>query len=140
MSDDVCGGQPAIHVHNYPADMRLEQVLKLLRSLTRKVEAMAFRFEDMLAAVQANGDAVNSAVTAFQTIAGELRAALDNGDDEQLRALTDQLTAQSQSLAAAVVANTPAPQPAPEPAPVEPTPDPAPAPTPPDDAPPAPTA
>ena len=147
-----------LHTHVYPSDGRMEQALKLLRSLTRKVDAMSGSFGDIMSAitglegrVQGMSDVTQGAIdtlTELAMLVRDVRTQLDAaGSEDERRAaaarlgeIGDALDARKGALAAAIASTDPTPAPQPEPAPVEPTPDPAPAPTPPDDAPPAPTA
>lgn len=69
-------------------------------------EALMADFTDLTAEVEANGNAVDSAVTLLDALSAQLTDAAD--DPAEIRAIADQLNAQSSTLAAAVAANTPA--------------------------------
>lgn len=141
MSDATGGGEgcPAVHVHNhvYPSDKRMEQALKLLRQIIKDQHTMAVTLQtiqDTVAALEGKvaeqKTVQESAVTLLGELSGmvaevsdRLRAALDNGSDEEVQAQLDRLAAlgqnveaQSAALAAAIEANTPAAEP-PQPAP-----------------------
>lgn len=77
-------------------------------------EALMADFTALHDEVAANGDAVDSAITLLTNLSAQLADAAN--DPAEIQAIADQLAAQSDALANAVVANTPA---APEPAPVE---------------------
>jgi len=82
--------------------------LGLAATAEKERDAMAQADIDALKAkVTANTDATNSAVSLIGTLAQLIR---DNADDPvELRAIADQLEANSQSLGTAVTANTPQP-------------------------------
>ena len=66
---------------------------------------MSVEFDAMAAQVQANSDAIDSAIVLINGIADRITAA--GVDPTKLQALTDELKAKDAALAAAVVANTP---------------------------------
>lgn len=74
-------------------------------TINQKLNKMAADLTTLEQEVSENSDAIASAVTLLQG----LKAALDAAgtDPVKLKALSDQLSAQTDSLAAAVVANTP---------------------------------
>jgi hypothetical protein len=79
-------------------------------------EALMADFTALHAEVEANGDAVASAIVLLTDLATRLTDAAD--DPAEIAAIAAELTAQSSALAEAVVANTPAaPEPTPEPEP-----------------------
>lgn len=67
---------------------------------------MALDLTELTNEITENSDAVASAVTLIQRIADELAAAAT--DPAAVKALADQLSANTDALAAAVVAQTPA--------------------------------
>lgn len=70
-------------------------------------EDTMIKFQDLQAAVAAEDTVIQSAVTLIQGIAQRIADA--GVDPAALQALTDDITAQAASLAAAVTANTPSP-------------------------------
>ncbi len=66
---------------------------------------MSVEFDAMTAQVQANNDAIDSAIVLINGIAARITAA--GVDPVQLQALTTELQSKDAALAAAVVANTP---------------------------------
>ena len=68
---------------------------------------MSVEFDAMASQVQANSDAIDSAIVLINGIADRITAA--GVDPTKLQALTDELKAKDAALAAAVVANTPTP-------------------------------
>lgn len=74
---------------------------------------MAGELDALTAQVAANGDAEAAAATLLQGLFQKLQDAINSGDPAKIQALTTQLKAQTDALAAAVVANTPAETPAP---------------------------
>lgn len=95
---------------------RMEQKLDLIAAALAGVAAQTGVIVTDLSAitneVQENGDAVASAVSLLGSLSQQIRDL--STDPAALQALADQLDANTQSLAEAVVANTPA---APEPTP-----------------------
>lgn len=82
----------------------LAEILKELRTMSAQLDALQ-------AAVTAEDTVIDSAVTLIQGIPALIAAA--GTDPVALKTLTDDITAKSQALAAAVTANTPAATPAP---------------------------
>ena len=66
---------------------------------------MPLDLTNLTAAVTADTDAENSAITLLTTLASQLEAA--KADPAAVQAIADQLNANASKLAAAVVANTP---------------------------------
>lgn len=92
-----------------------------LIDVTNQETTMA-NFDQIHAEVEANSDAVDSAVALLNDLSARLIDAAD--DPEEIAAIATELAGQSTRLAEAVVANTPAapepsPQPEPEPASVD---------------------
>jgi hypothetical protein len=80
---------------------------------TLNTEALMADFTALHDEVQANGDAVDSAVALLNSLSAQLVDAAD--DPAEVQAIAAALAEQSDTLAAAVTANTPAaPEPAPE--------------------------
>ncbi len=95
---------------------QFDRIEAMLSNLTERLNPMALDRSRLSSEIAENNSAIQSAVTLINQIAQELRDAAGNQD--AVNALADQLDAQSNALAAAVVANTPAePAPAPEPTP-----------------------
>lgn len=69
-------------------------------------EAIMANFDQLHADVEANGDAVDSAVTLLNDLSARIADAAD--DPAEIQAIAAELSAQSTSLAEAVAANTPA--------------------------------
>ena len=67
---------------------------------------MSTKTDELAAAVAAERDVVNSAVTLIQGLADQIAAA--NGDAAAIDAVIADVRAQAQSLGSAVAANTPA--------------------------------
>lgn len=83
-------------------------------TITRRT--LMANFDALYTEVEANGDAVDSAVTLLENLSAQLADAAD--DPDEIRAIATALGENSTRLAAAVAANTPAaPEPGPEPAP-----------------------
>jgi hypothetical protein len=88
--------------HNY--NKKLDTIIKRLKHMSKE-------FDDLTARVHANSDVLDSAVALINGIAARIEAA--GVDPVKLQALTTELQAKDDELAAAVVANTPLPQPVP---------------------------
>lgn len=69
---------------------------------------MGQELDDLTAAVQKDTEVDQSAITLLNGLKAKLDAAIASGDPAALKALSDQLGSNADSLAAAVVANTPA--------------------------------
>lgn len=120
MSETDCG--PALHIHNYPADGRMEQALKLLRQQTRTLENLMALVDEFRAEIAMLREVRPAMEAAFAKIEAKLDAALaDDVAQEEMRAqlegVRDELRSERAALVASVVENTPADEPAPEPAP-----------------------
>jgi hypothetical protein len=92
-------------------------IIVLLHAAARKETAilskeilMSVELDDLTAQVTANTDQIASAITLINGIAGRIEAA--GTDPVKLKALTAELRAKDDELAAAVAANTPAAPPA----------------------------
>jgi len=72
---------------------------------------MSIELDNLTAQVHANSAALDSAITLINGIADRIAAA--GVDPVKLNALTDELRAKDELLAAAVLANTPTPTPTP---------------------------
>lgn len=105
-----------VHVHFEPDTevlSRLDVVLEKLNLVIKKEDAMSKELDDLTAAVAAEDAVIDSAVTLINGIPALIAAA--GTDPAKLKALSDDITAKSAALAAAVTANTPAAVPAPAP-------------------------
>ena|ERR1035437_4573698 len=89
-----------IHVHS---DTRMDYLLRILQSMSPQLEALS-------AAVAAEGTVIESAVVLLTGLSRQITD-LKN-DPAALQTLSDQVKAESDALAAAVLANTPAEIPA----------------------------
>jgi hypothetical protein len=87
---------------------RLDAIFDLLGAIIHRLETIMTALTDLQAEVAATTTAEASAVTLIQGIAAQLQAALAASatPDPAIQALTDQLTASTTALAAAVTANT----------------------------------
>jgi chromosome segregation ATPase len=90
---------------------QLDRIESLIFNLAERQHTMALDLTRLQAEIAENNSAIASAVTLLNQIADELRA--QSGNQDAVNALADQLSGQSDALAAAVVANTPT-QPQPE--------------------------
>jgi hypothetical protein len=116
-----------IHVYHHillPAEMsvgiqdRLDKLLGFLQENMKQEEEIMQEFEDLKAAVAAETEVTQAAVTLIDGLAAKLDALKDAPTPEAVQALVNELNADKAVLAAAVAANTPAaPEPAPEAAP-----------------------
>jgi len=110
-----------IYTHLDPAEERkLDQVIAALNAikadvaiLKERTATMLPQLDELAAKVAANTSAVNSAVEILTTLKARLDADiaesdLNTEDQARFQALSDELGANSQKLADAVVANTPA--------------------------------
>lgn len=78
---------------------KLNIILERLQSMSQEMDALT-------AQVQANNDALDSAVALINGIADRITAA--GVDRAKLTSLTDELRAKDETLSSAVLANTPA--------------------------------
>lgn len=103
-------------------ETRLSALTVLIAQLVEGLAAMALDLSSLQSEVAENRSVVDSAIALLSTLADEIRAAA--ADPAAVQSLADELSAQTDTLAAAVAANTPgaggAEEPAPEPTPVEP--------------------
>lgn len=95
-----------VHLPPVPADNRLDEVLRLLKTITTQETRIMNELDALEAQAKANTDAENAAVV----LLGQLHDLLVNAqsDPAQLQSVIDQLGASKAALAAAIVANTPA--------------------------------
>lgn len=84
------------------------QVITLLTQILTGVTKMSTELDTLTAAVQRNSDAEDSAITLLQGLKAALDAAIASGNPAALTALSAQIGAKTDALAAAIVANTPA--------------------------------
>lgn len=87
---------------NHKIENKLDKIIEILK---KGIHKMSVEFDAMTAQVQANNDAIDSAVVLINGIADRITAA--GVDPAKLTALTTELKAKDDALAAAVVANTP---------------------------------
>jgi len=85
---------------------QLNRIEDLLSSLSRKVELMNAKLEELKVEVEKTTSLQQSAVTLIQGLAAQI-AALKN-DPAEIQALSDRLKASAQMLSDAITANTPA--------------------------------
>lgn len=84
--------------------LRLQFILG--RHILERLDIMSKEMDDLAAQVKANSDLLDSATTLINGIADRITAA--GVDPTKLAALTTELKAKDDALAAAVTANTPA--------------------------------
>ncbi len=94
--DDPVGGATPISVEIY----------HMLAHIIERLEQMSAELDALTAQVKANSDLLDSATTLINGIADRITAA--GVDPVKLKALTDELKAKDDALAAAITANTPA--------------------------------
>lgn len=104
-----------IPTYDQQANEKLDVIIGLLRGLQKEIHDMSAQldqaFNDLDTAVSAQTDAEQSAITLLNRIAqliADAAAGSDTATVARLTALKDKITADSASLAAAVIANTPA--------------------------------
>lgn len=99
-----------VHLLTAPGEdsKKLDSILKKLSEIQTLEITMAGVLDELVAKVEANGNAVSSAIAALQGIKAKLDEAIASNDPAKLQELSDALGAQSTALADAVVANTPA--------------------------------
>lgn len=78
----------------------------MLANVIERLKTMSKELDDLAAQVKANSDLLDSATTLINGIADRITAA--GVDPAKLSALTNELKAKDDALAAAVTANTPA--------------------------------
>lgn len=83
----------------------LERILAHQHTIINRLETIMAALDDLTAQVAANKTVIDSAVTLINGIAARITAA--GTDPVALKALTDGLKSEDDSLAAAVQANTP---------------------------------
>ncbi len=93
-------------MHELSRNEKLDEILRLLHLLVKGEKIIMADLTALEAAVKANTDAEDSALTLITTIAAELAAS--KTDPAKVQALANKLNASAAALAAAVVANTPA--------------------------------
>ena len=89
-----------LRMDNYRINSKLNYIIKEIEQMSREMDTLT-------AQVKANSDLLDSATVLINGIADRITAA--GVDPAALQALTDELKAKDDVLAAAVVANTPAP-------------------------------
>ncbi len=106
-----------LHVYHHillPAEMsaglqdRLDKILGLLQENQKQEVEIMQEFEDLKAAVAAETEVTQAAVTLIDGLAAKLDALKDAPTAEAVQALVDELNTDKAALAAAVAAKTPA--------------------------------
>lgn len=87
-------------------NQQIDNILTELRLLNKELMNMSTEMDNLTAQVHANSDLLDSAVTLINGIANRITAA--GVDPVALDALTTELKAKDEALAASVAANTPA--------------------------------
>ena len=87
---------------NHKIENKLDKIIDLMK---KGIHKMSVEFDAMASQVQANSDAIDSAIVLINGIADRITAA--GVDPTKLQALTTELQSKDAALAAAVVANTP---------------------------------
>ena len=87
---------------NFKIENKLDKIIDLMK---KGINKMSVEFDAMASQVQANSDAIDSAIVLINGIADRITAA--GVDPTKLQALTTELQSKDAALAAAVVANTP---------------------------------
>ena len=95
-----------VYFHNVPDPATTATLARLEKQIAELGEKIMADLVSITAAVAAETSVVESAVTLLNSLNARLIAA--GTDPVALQALSDQITANTNSLAAAVVANTPA--------------------------------
>lgn len=109
------GGQMAIFVAlslEKTMFQSLAEIRQSLSALHRKLDQMALDLSTLNAAVAQEAAVDQSVITLLTTLAGELSAANDAGDQTAIAGIVSTMQANAANLAAAVAANTPATPPA----------------------------
>lgn len=91
----------------------VEELYDLVVKVLHKENANMATLADIQAAVAAETTVEASVVTLLQQLASDLKAAQASNDPVAMQAVVDKLTANANTMAAAVAANTTAPAPAP---------------------------
>ena len=87
-------------------EAKLNRSLALLQTIVRQGETMSAELDALTSQVKKTTDAEDSAIALIQGLAAQIASI--KTDPVALQALSDQLSAKADELAAAVVANTPA--------------------------------
>ena len=87
-------------------ERKLNHIQRTLNRILTKENIMSASLDALQAAVTRNGEVEDSAVLLIQGLAKQITDAA--GDPAKLAELSASLTAQAETLAAAIVANTPA--------------------------------
>ena len=98
------------------AAQRHAEIIKALNAITKQGVTMTQEVDDLQAAVAAEGTVIDSAITLLNGLSARIADLAE--DPVALKALSVEVKAKSDALAAAVVANTPAEPAPPEGAPV----------------------
>lgn len=84
------------------------QIIGLLQQILVKEREIMASIQDVADAVSAESTVVDSVVTLLDQLSAQLAAAIAANDPAAIQAVLDQVNAEKQTLADAVVANTPA--------------------------------
>jgi hypothetical protein len=94
-----------VDVHHHFDDGKLDEILKILKDVRGKEEAMSKELDSLTAEVQATVTLEQSAITLINGLAAQIVALKD--DPAALQALSESLTTQATALSVAITANTP---------------------------------
>ena|SRR5579859_1342564 len=97
-----------IYVHVTSDSAKQDLILAKLDEILQKEDMELADLTQLQNDVASEGNVVQSAITLLQGLKSQLDAAIASNDPAALDALSQQLEAQTQSLANAVAANTPA--------------------------------
>lgn len=93
----------------------LAGIAGVLLKQNKNIKAMANELDNLTNEVAENTSTVQSAITLLNGLKTKLDEAIASNDMSQVQALSDQLSGNTDALAAAVAANTPAEPPTEEP-------------------------
>lgn len=97
-----------VYVHSVMDERFLSKIAEILTAIRQLGKTMGNELADLQAKVTASGDATDSAVILLKGLKDKLDDAISSGDPVALQALSDSLGANTDELAAAILANTPA--------------------------------
>ena len=86
---------------------KIDLLLRRMDAQSNREEKVLMTLAELKATVEAERTVIDSAIVLLNGLAQQLKDAIANGDPAAIQAIADELDAQSQALAAAVVANTP---------------------------------
>jgi hypothetical protein len=99
------------HIVREP-DPRLDEILAAVRQLLTQGGHMSQEIDELRAQVERDANVTSSAVTLLNELKTKLDEAIATGDLSAVKALSDQIGANTDALAAAVAMNTPSAPPA----------------------------